>query len=169
MITRFTLILFAALSLGACGFTPLHSPATSGISAPLPNMAIEFTDTKANGATGDKAEFLIHQALMARMGTGAKSPYSLTLSPTVSRGSIGIRSDDVASRYDLNLVINYVLTETGSDKVIAKDSVRAVSTFNAPNDPYGRIAAQDNAQKRATMEAADRLVLKIAADLRRAQ
>jgi LPS-assembly lipoprotein len=169
MIKQLALIVTITFGLGACGFTPLHSPSVSGYNTPLPNMAVNYKDTKAQGATGKKAEFLIRQALTGRMASGATSPYILTLTPKISRSSIGIRSDDVASRYDLNLRVNYVLSHAADNKTIATGAASAISTFNAPNDPYGRTAAQDNAQKRAVQEAVDRLVLKIATDLRRAQ
>jgi len=89
----------AALSLAACGFTPLHAPTAAG-GAALPNLQLDFSKTTAQGATGSKAEYLIEQAMKNRMAATGSSPYALELNTSVLRNPIGLRSDDVASRYD---------------------------------------------------------------------
>ena len=156
---------FTAPALTGCGFTPLHANNGAGFSAPLPAMNLNFAKTKAEGATGKKAEFLIRQALTDRMGTGT-SAYNLDLTTSLRRVAIGLRGDDVASRYDMRLDVRYVLTRADNGDVIERDSISAVSTFNSPADPYGTTAATDNATKRVTTEASDRLILKIATAIR---
>ena len=167
MIRSAFIICAVALSpaLASCGFTPLHGSA-AGQSSALPNMPVEFVKTKAKGATGSKAEYLIDQALKSRMMTAGSSPYELAITTTVSQTGVGLRSDDVASRYDLKLKLSYVLTQAASGDVIERNSLQAISTYNAPLDPYGTTAATDNALERASNDAADRLILKVAKTLR---
>jgi len=165
------LILTAAIcamtagALTGCGFTPLHSQNAAGFNAPLPAINVNFAQTKALGATGQKAEFLMLQALNDRMATGT-SGYNLDLTTTLQRAAIGLRGDDVASRYDMQLRVRYVLTDAATGDVIDRDEVSAVSTFNSPNDPYGTTAATDDATQRVAGEVADRLALKLSKALR---
>ena len=150
----------APLTLAACGFTPLHSQAAA---APLPAVNLDFTQTQAKGATGDKVEFLLRQSLKDRMaGNSGTSPYSLSLDSKLARRSLGIRVDDVASRFDLTLTVEYRLIETKTGDVLDTGTVRAVSTFGAPTDPYGRTTAQFDAEERVSTEASDLLILKLA-------
>lgn len=148
------------LTLAACGFTPLHSQSTA---APLPAVNLDFTQTQAKGATGDKVEFLLRQSLKDRMaGNSRASPYTLSLDSKLARRSLGIRVDDVASRFDLTLTVEYRLIETKTGDVLDTGTVRAVSTFGAPTDPYGRTTAQFDAEERVSTEASDFLILKLA-------
>lgn len=156
MIKRLTLTA-ACLWLSACGFQPLHMTDSS---APLRAMTLDFGQVKAQGATGDKVEFLLRQSLADRMAAG-NSPYVLSLDSSIKRQSLGIRVDDVASRFDLILEVDYQLKDAKTGDVLTEDSVRAVSTFGAPRDPYGRTAAQSNAEERLTAEVTDRMILKL--------
>lgn len=154
-----------APALTGCGFTPLHAQNASGLRAPLPAVNLTFVDTKALGATGQKAEFLVRQALSDRMATGT-ARYNLDLTSRLSRTPIGLRGDDVASRYDMSMSVRYVLTDAATGDVIERDEVSAISTFNSPNDPYGTTAATENATQRVAREVSDRLVLKISKAVR---
>lgn len=152
-------------ALTGCGFTPLHAQNTAGLNAPLPAVNINFVQTKAKGATGKKAEFLLLQALNDRMQTG-RAAYALDATTTVKRTAIGLRGDDVASRYDMNMRVQYVLRRIDTGDVIERSEVSGVSTFNSPLDPYGTAAATDDATARVSGEVADRLVLRIAKAVR---
>lgn len=146
----------------ACGFTPLHAPNTVGM-AQVQNMRVEFVETDARGATGDKVEFLLRQAMNERIGsTTSASPYTLSLNSRITREAIGVRQDDVASRFDLRLRVSYSLLDSKTGKVLDTGDVNAVSTYGAPNDPYGSTAAQSDAEKRVAREASDLLLLDVA-------
>lgn len=149
-----------APALTGCGFTPLHAQSGAGLQAPLPAVNINFAKTKATGATGQKAEFLMRQALNDRMQSGTAA-HNLDMKTTLTRKAIGLRGDDVASRYDMQLSVKYILTRADTGDVIARDEVSAVSTFNSPGDPYGTTAATDDATARVSGEIADRLVLRL--------
>ncbi|WP_017932341.1 LPS assembly lipoprotein LptE [Robiginitomaculum antarcticum] len=161
------ILIAAALIVSACGFTPLHAPSPLGV-MPTQNMYLDFVETDARGATGDKIEFLLRQSLIDSMGTpSGSSPYTLSLTSKIQRSSIGVRQDDVAGRFDLRLTVNYRLLETKTGDVLDTGSVSAISTFGAPGDPYGSIAAQNNAEKRVAREAADRLLFDVATYFKR--
>ena len=106
------------LGLSACGFTPLHA---TGGGASVKNVRVEAVQD-------DEISFLLKQSLRDRI-SGASPQYTLVLTPKLSRSSLGISADDVASRYDLNLRVDYQLRENKSGKVLMTDRVSAVSTF----------------------------------------
>lgn len=154
--------IIGVLALTACGFQPLH---TSGSTAPLASMQLEFEQTRAQGEADSRVEFLLRQSLNDRMATGS-SPYRLSLRSKLSRSTIGVTSDDIASRYDLTLDVTYILSDINTGDVLTRDDISAISTFGTPRDPYGRTAAQDSAEQRVAAEVADRIALKLASYFR---
>lgn len=152
--------LFSILLTG-CGFTPVHGGALSDNRAvqPLQNIILVVEDGK--DANDKQASFHLQQRLRDRIGTN-EGAYILTITPSWSRGRLGISSDDVASRYDGSLRASYSLTEAKSGKILDKGNVTAISTYGASEDPYAVIASNDNAMRNVASEAADRLIFKLA-------
>lgn len=149
------------LGLSACGFTPMHSPQALSVNGtqPLEMVTIDMEDGK--DVNDKEAGFYVLQRLRDRVGNH-DGKYTLTVSPTWRRGRLGISANDVASRYDGTVTATYTLTEKKTGNVLDKGRVTAVSTFAASRDPYGVIAANDNAIQTTAAEAADRLIIKLA-------
>ena len=101
------------------------------------------------------------QRLRDRIGENT-GKHVLTLDPTHFRSGFGVNSIDVSSRFDSTVRVNYTLAEAKTGSVLTKGSVTAVSTFGAPVDPYGLVAAEKSALQQTTKEAADRLLVKLA-------
>lgn len=155
-----TLLSLAALSLlTACGFTPMHAPSTGASGISFEDVNIKITDGTDQG--DKEAGFYVMQRLRDRIGKNT-GKHVLTLKPSLYRAGFGVNSIDVASRYDSTVTINYTLEDAKSGKMLTTGSVTAVSTFGAPQDPYGLIAADKSALQQTTKEAADRLLVKLA-------
>jgi len=153
---RTGLILATTFILTACGFKPMHAPtAFGGKGVSMQNITVQM---QAN----EKIDFLLAQALRDRMGDNRATPYILKISPEKKRRSLGIGADDVASRYDMVLETEFELVDAKTGDVVYRGDVRAVSTYGAPRDPYGTIAAQANAEEQVASEAADRIIAKLA-------
>ena len=156
--------------VSACGFKPMHAPTafTGGASI--------YGDVAVVTPNNEKADFLLKQALRGRLGDPATSTngYTLTITPVLTRRTLGIGNDDVGSRYDLVMQTNYSLTKGGNPDPVMVGDTRSVSTFAAPRDPYSTIAAQDNATEKLSNDSADRILARLAqyfaneADLQRA-
>ncbi|RKQ69447.1 LPS-assembly lipoprotein [Litorimonas taeanensis] len=158
------ILILSALSLGlltACGFAPVHggSNLSSNSASALQNITLIVEDGK--DANDKEASFHLNQRLRDRIGVN-QGAYTLTVSPSWSRGRLGISSDDVASRYDGSLRAKYTLTDTRSGKVMNTGNVTAVSTYGASEDPYAVIASNNNAVRNVAAEAADRIIFKLA-------
>ncbi len=153
---RTGLVLVTTLVLAACGFKPMHAPeAFGGGAIALKNIRVEM---QAN----EKIDFLLAQALRDRMGDNRGTAYILKITPELKRRRLGIGADDVASRYDLTLNSEFELVDAKSGDVVYRGDVRAVSTFGAPRDPYGTVAAQNNAEEQVADEASDRIIARLA-------
>ena len=155
-------IIIAAIALPlltACGFTPMHGTGLGANAAKFEDVSIKITDGKD---AGDKeAGFLVMQRLRDRIGENT-GKHVLELTPKLRRQRLGISADDVASRYDSILEINYKLLDAKSGKILDRGKVKGASTFGAPVDPYGIVAADNNAKQQTAKEVADRLLVKLA-------
>jgi LPS-assembly lipoprotein len=142
------------LPLASCGFTPLY--ATPGVVSNL--AAIDVV------APQGRAGFLIRQHLDDAFGkAGAQPAYRMNLSLGEARYPRGIRTDNVATRYEYVLTADYTLAALPSGAVAKKGRVRVELTYDSADQPYASIAAQQDAQDRATEEAARRIQLELAA------
>jgi LPS-assembly lipoprotein len=152
-----TITVFASIAmLSACGFKPMHAPAafTGGQSI--------YGDVSVVTPNNNKEDFLLKQALRGRMGDASSTSYALTITPVLTRRTLGIGNDDVGSRYDLVMETAYSLTKGSELEPVMSGDTRSVSTFAAPRDPYSTIAAQDNATEKLANDSADRILARLA-------
>lgn len=152
----------AAVLLTACGFKPVHSAGSldGKFGGGVAQTAMASTAIQIDSS--DRADFLLKQALRDRMGNPAAAKYTLKLDPEITRGSVGIGADDIASRYDIQMNTRIVLTDNDTGDVLLRDYIRAVSTYGSPRDPYGTIAANENATEQVANEAADIIIARLA-------
>lgn len=153
MIQRVLLIGLAALTLSACGFTPLY-----GVQGLAPTLAaIEVV------APQGRSGFLLREKLDDAFGRGAAAPtYRLTMTLAENRYPRGVRVDNVANRYELVLVVNYTLTAVNGGPV-KTGRIQSSVTYDAADQPYASIAAEQDGQERAAAEAARQIQLDLAA------
>lgn len=143
------------LALGGCGFTPLYG--APGVVSKLASINVVAPD----GRTG----FLIRQHLDDAFATnrGAPAAYSMRLALSEARFPRGIRTDNVATRYEYVLTADYTLANLPAGDLAKKGRVRVELTYDSADQPYASIAAQQDAQDRAAEEAARRIQLELAA------
>ncbi|HEX2815609.1 MAG TPA: LPS assembly lipoprotein LptE [Phenylobacterium sp.] len=143
------------VGLGGCGFTPLYG--APGVTSKLASIKVIAPD----GRTG----FLVRQHLEDAFATnrGAPAAYAMKLSLSEARYPRGIRTDNVATRYEYVITADYSLANQPSGDVAKKGRVRVEVTYDSADQPYASIAAQQDAQDRAAEEAARRIQLEVAA------
>lgn len=143
------LIALLALTLSACGFTPLY--ANGGGAG---NIDIAQIDGRAGQA--------LRKALLQELGPGLPGldgPASLEVVLEESLGRLALRPDESATRTDVLVSADYVLSFEGN-AVSGRSS--AESSFLVPDAPFSDITAQIDATDRAMLILARR----IADDLR---
>lgn len=154
------LIVTSALCLSACGFTPMHAPQIGDNGRAFKNIQIEMIEV--DDVAKQEGAFWVQQALYDRLGQDGRV-HRLAVESDFNRASIGISSQDVATRYDMRVTLNYKLINPEDEKVLTFGRVRATSTFGAPIDPYGRSISEQAATKNVAKEAVDRLLIELAA------
>jgi len=139
---------------GCAGFQPLY--AAEGVAPKL--SAIEVT--QPDGRLG----FFMREYLTDSLARDRDQPalYRLALQNRELRVPRGITISNVASRYEVDLVTNYTLTEVGTGKLVTRGQVSVTVTYDVQNQPYASLVAQQDGERRAAEQAADRLRIELA-------
>lgn len=152
------LVLSATLLLAACGFQPMYAPAGGGTA--IGPVEVSEIDGKA----GHVLRTELTRLLAVETGAGAPSSLQVTLTEQVI--PLGIRRDESATRAEIRLTANYVLTPANQTPAM-RGSLTTVANYDIPEAAFGEIAAQDDARERAAETLAQRFRAELA--LRMAQ
>jgi LPS-assembly lipoprotein len=146
--------LLMAAGLQGCGFRPLY--AAEGVSPKL--SAIDVT--QPDGRLG----FYMRQYLEDSLARKAGEPaiYRLGMINREVRVPRGITISNVASRYEVDLSTSYTLTEIATGKSITKGQVSVNVTYDVQGPPYASLAAQQDGERRAAEQAAERVRIELA-------
>lgn len=137
-------IAFLALTLTACGFTPLY--AAGGNAG---NINIETIEGRAGHA--------LRKALVQELAPGLpglEGPASLNIVLNESIGRLALQPDEAATRTDIIVSADYVLAFEGN--ALAGSSA-AETSFLVPDAPFSDITAQIDATDRAMLVLARRI------------
>ncbi len=136
---------FAGL-LGGCGFTPLY--ATPGLT---PSLAEIDVITPQN-----RVGYLLQEQLGDALGhnAGAAPRYQLTCVTKQIRIPRGVRVNNVANRYEINLTVDYALKTAGGVHVLLQGSAPVIVDYDSPDAPYAAVAAEQDGEVRAAAQAA---------------
>ena len=141
--------------LGGCGFTPLY--AAPGVTPGLSSVQVITPE----GRTGHLLSEDLQDDLAADVG---KPPlYRLALDVDETRYARGLTTERLATWYELSVHVRYSLIEISSGRTLTAGIMPINVSYNAANDPYAGIVAQQDGQKRAASEAAQRIRIKLAA------
>ncbi len=153
------LIASLTLLLAACGFQPMYAQ-PQGANAIGP-VAVSEIDGKA----GHVLRIELNRILAVENDGSAPMDLRITLVEQVT--PLGIRRDESATRAELRLTANYVLTPPQPGARVMRGSVFTVVTYDIPTAAFGEISAQDDARERAAETMAQRFRSELA--LRMAQ
>jgi LPS-assembly lipoprotein len=149
------LLVVSALGLSACGFTPLYG--AQSVSKGL--GAIEVV------APEGRAGYLLREKLddaLAR-DVNVLPSYRLIYGVSETRYARGVRVDNVANRYELNLTASWRLVDAKTGQNVQTGVTSAAVTYDSADQPYASIAAQQDSQERAATELARKIQLELAA------
>jgi LPS-assembly lipoprotein len=148
------LIASLTLLLAACGFQPMYAPAGGG-AAIGPVQVVQI-----DGKAGHVLKRELDRILAVENGAGEPMVLEITLSEQVT--PLGIRRDESATRAELRLIANYVLTPPTTHGEVMRGSVFTVVNYDIPEAAFGEIAAQDDARERAAETMAQRFRAELA-------
>jgi LPS-assembly lipoprotein len=133
-----------AVSLAACGFTPLygdHSIASSSeVVEELANVSIRSLPNRE----GIKLRQVLREELQPK--GMAKAIYDLDIKLATSIEELGIRNDATSSRVNLRLIATFNLNEAG--RPVFGDRVQSIVSYNILDDQYATVASQADAENR---------------------
>lgn len=146
------LIASLTLLLAACGFQPMYAPAGGG-------QAIGAIEVRQiDGKAGHVLKRELDRILAVEDSSAQPMVLEITLSEQVT--PLGIRVDESATRAELRLIANYVLTPPQGQ--VMRGSVFTVVNYDIPTAAFGEIAAQDDARERAAETMAQRFRAELA-------
>lgn len=155
----------AALALSGCGFHPLYGK-DGGKSSTVPELAAIKIDTIA-----DRTGQLVHNALLDRLtpkGKPAKPKYTLRVTLSESKQSLGILKDETASRSNYVLSANFVLSNMDGS-VLYSSAAGSQASYNILSEHYASTASEKDARDRTAVEIAEAISTQLAAYFSRAR
>ena len=116
---------------------------------------------RPEGRTG----FLMGQYLDDGFARNRDQPavYRLVLKNREVRIPRGIRINNVASRYEVDVSTTYTLVEIATSRTVTNGQVTVNVTYDSADQPYAAIAAEQNGEERAAEQVAQRIRVQLAA------
>lgn len=148
------LIVLSTLGLSACGFTPLY--AKYGVATGLSQVDVVAHD--------GRTAYLLRERLNDALGRDPAQPPAYRLDYDLQEVRIprGLGPDNAASRYELNVRVDWKLTDLATGQQARGGRTDVMVTYGAADPPYAGVAAQQDGQERAAAEAARRIRLELA-------
>ncbi|MES1201194.1 MAG: LPS assembly lipoprotein LptE [Pseudomonadota bacterium] len=138
-----------ALLLAGCGFEPMYAPSANG------RMAIGPVHVETiEGKSGHVLKTELDRILAVEDNGSPPAELDITLREQVIL--LGLRRDESASRAELRMTANYVLTPAAGGRPL-RGSIYTVVTYEIPTAAFGEISAQDDARERAAETLAERM------------
>jgi LPS-assembly lipoprotein len=156
---RRLLALSAALPavLAGCGWEPLYAnrqtPAASAdLRAirvlPIPERVGQRLESGLRRSFNPSAE-------------PTKQRYELKVTAATSVADLGVQSQGLGTRGEVNLSASYTLTEIGTNKVLQTGSIHASDSFDIQANGYSTVVAQDDAYTRTVEEVRREIVARL--------
>lgn len=144
---------------GLAGFSPMY--ASSGPTAQIGPALSRVDVANVQGRAG----YLVREALDDELAKnrGETPLYRLAMAVAETRTPRGLRIDNVANRYELQLRVTYALVDIQQRKTVSRGSVISTVTYDSADQPYAAVAGHQDAQERAAADAAQRVKLNLAA------
>lgn len=154
-------IIAGALLLSACGLKPMYAGGASG------QVAQGLAAVEVPAIEG-KAGWLVRNALVDRLGrSGAVAPrYRLDVRLDDKLEGLGLLSDDTIGRERRTLRARYQLVDNGTGAIILDATAGSDAGIDVVSSEYATIAAEQTALENLAKMVADRIVARVALELR---
>jgi LPS-assembly lipoprotein len=145
--------------LAGCAFHPLY-----GDTHLQPQLSSIFVEPVAERDGYELRNSLIN--LLASNGQSSGKSYHLKLILNESNQGVALQNDATITRYNDTLTVSYVLTDAAG-KEITHGTQSSLASYNTVTSPYATLAGQQDADKRAAQEIAERIRLDLGVFFRR--
>jgi LPS-assembly lipoprotein len=171
--SRRALLLGGAALLGGCGFRPLYAPdgTRNPGAAESPALLDELAAVRV-APIGERTGQVLRRTLQRRLEgprSGVGSRYELQASIAYNVEVLGYRQDGTITRVRYLATAPWVLTTDAVAPVeVGRGTVRTLDAYNIPDlQFFAADASREAMERRIVEEVTDRIVLGVAAALRR--
>ncbi|HLJ52979.1 MAG TPA: LPS assembly lipoprotein LptE [Rhizomicrobium sp.] len=148
-------VMGATALLCGCGFHPLYGGMNSDMQATLAAIYVEPVPERLGYELRNSMIDLLDSP-----GTPSGASYRLKLGLTQTTQGIALQNDATITRYNDTLTVTYELFDMAGH-VVTKGAETGLSAYNvlpsSPSANYGTLAAQQDADKRAAQDIAQRI------------
>lgn len=163
----------ALLALAGCGFQPLYGEPSSASQADLSRVRIspirDVPDPSGRTTSIARAAQELRNFLLDRVtprGVPASPLYDLSVTITESKSSsLGIRSDESATRASLTLNARYSLVRSSDGQMLTQSSARSDVSYNILRNEFATLSAENDARRRAARELSEAISTQVASAL----
>jgi LPS-assembly lipoprotein len=150
-----------ALLLSGCGLQPMYAGGASG------RVAQGLAAVEVPAIEG-KAGWLVRNALVDRLGAVERAPprYRLDVRLDDKLEGLGLLSDDTIGRERRTLRARYQLVDTASSTILLDATAGSDAGIDVVSSEYATIAAEQTALENLAKVVADRIVARVALQLR---
>ena len=141
-------VALTGLVVSGCGFHPLYGGKMA------PQLASIYVEPVAERDGYELRNQLID--LLGSDGREAGKAYRLRLTLSQVSNGVTLQNDATITRYNDTLTATYVLTDAKGAE-ITRGSQTSLSSFNVSNSPYSTVAVQQDSDRRAADDIADRI------------
>jgi LPS-assembly lipoprotein len=149
------LTLVVGMLLGGCGFHPLYGGMNGAMSETLSSIYVEPVPERIGYELRNTMIDLLDGP-----GTASGASYRLKLALSETTQGIALQNDATITRYNDTLTVTYELSDMAGH-IVTRGTETGLSAYNvlpsAPNANYGTLAAQQDADKRAAQDIAERI------------
>jgi LPS-assembly lipoprotein len=161
--------MLALFGLAGCGFRPLYGDNSAVGSVDLSRVRIaaiqDQYDPTGNVVSTARAGQRLRNYLLDRVtprGRTAAALYELSVTLRESKSTIGIRSDESATRGTLTMTASYSLVRLDNGATMMTSGTRSDVSYNIVSDEFATLSAENDARRRATREIGDTISLDVA-------
>jgi LPS-assembly lipoprotein len=152
---KLALTLVVGMLLGGCGFHPLYGGMNGAMSETLSSIYVEPVPERIGYELRNTMIDLLDGP-----GTASGASYRLKLALSETTQGIALQNDATITRYNDTLTVTYELSDMAGH-IVTRGTETGLSAYNvlpsAPNANYGTLAAQQDADKRAAQDIAERI------------
>ena len=158
-------VLLLPLWLAACGLQPMYAGGANG------RVAQGLAGIDVSPIEG-KAGWLVRNALVDRLGAGGRkaaagAQYRLDIRLDDKLEGLALLSDDTIGRERRTLRARYQLVDLSSGKIVLDATDGSDAGIDVVSSEYATIAAENTALENLSKDVADRIVTKVALQLRK--
>ncbi|HXS05229.1 MAG TPA: LPS assembly lipoprotein LptE [Rhizomicrobium sp.] len=141
--------------LAGCGFHPLYGGGRLG-----PELASIYVEPVPEQDGYELRNQLID--LLGSDGRRAGKNYILKLTLSEASNGVALQNDATITRYNDALTVAYVLTDANG-RQITSGSQTSLASYNVSSAPYSTLAVQQDSDRRAADDLADRIRMDLGA------